>query len=385
MIHVFTSAAVNYLPKVRLLCQSIRKFHPEFTIHLALADRVPDWFDVEGEPFDSVMPVETIDIPDRPSWIFRHSLVELSTGIKPFVLASLLARPDCDGVFYFDPDMVLYSRLDDLLEDLAGADIVLTPHQTLPETSHEAIIDNEIGSLNYGIFNLGFIGVRPTPEGKKFAAWWSDRLHSFCREALDQGLWTDQKWINFAPVFFDGVKILKSSRYNVAPWNITTRQLAGDLASGLTVDGNPLGFYHFTGFDSGAHKVMATKYAGDSKAVGQLVRWYEEEDRRGRDPVIDNTPWAFRCFNDGKLISVAHRAIYRMRKDLQEAYPDPFDNSGAAPSYDQWFQWRAHVEHPELTSPGDAPPARARAMLGRLVDTIKRKSGFRLARKGEPG
>jgi len=35
-LHVFTSAAVNYLPKVRILCHSIRRYHPEAVIHLAL-------------------------------------------------------------------------------------------------------------------------------------------------------------------------------------------------------------------------------------------------------------------------------------------------------------------------------------------------------------
>jgi hypothetical protein len=38
------------------------------------------------------------------------------------------------------------------------------------------------------------------------------------------GLFTDQKWLNFAPVFFDGVSIIRSSRHNVATWNLTTRR-----------------------------------------------------------------------------------------------------------------------------------------------------------------
>jgi hypothetical protein len=43
VLHVFTSAAVNYLPKVRILCRSIRKHHPEAVIHLVLADERPQW------------------------------------------------------------------------------------------------------------------------------------------------------------------------------------------------------------------------------------------------------------------------------------------------------------------------------------------------------
>src|SRR5262249_55952407 len=143
------------------------------------------------------------------------------------------------------------------------------------EKEIEAVIDNEICSLRHGIFNLGFLGIKNDANGRLFTRWWTDRLFHFCYESLDQHLWTDQKWANFAPVFFEGVKILKKSRFNVAPWNITTRHVSGSFSEGFRVDGEPLGFYHFTGFDSGAHRVMATKYGGDNRAVMSLVGWYE--------------------------------------------------------------------------------------------------------------
>ncbi len=52
MIHVFTSAATNYLAKVRLLCRSIKEFYPEVTVHVALADEVSSWLDISAELFD---------------------------------------------------------------------------------------------------------------------------------------------------------------------------------------------------------------------------------------------------------------------------------------------------------------------------------------------
>jgi hypothetical protein len=104
-LHVFTSAAVNYLPKVRILCRSIRKHHPEAVIHLALADERPEWLRTEDEPFDSILGIERLGIPDYRNWTFTHSIVELSTAIKPFALKHLLQLPDCGTVLYFDPDV----------------------------------------------------------------------------------------------------------------------------------------------------------------------------------------------------------------------------------------------------------------------------------------
>ena len=174
-LHIFTSAAVNYLPKVRVLCRSIRQHHPEAVIHFALADERPSWLTPEGEPFDSIIELAQLDIPNWRAWTFIHTIVELSTAIKPFVLRHLLARADCDRVLYFDPDMVLFSPVEDILESLSSANIVLTPHQTTPESTKAAVIDNEITSLRVGVFNLGFIGVRNTAEGRSFADWWAQR------------------------------------------------------------------------------------------------------------------------------------------------------------------------------------------------------------------
>ena len=346
-LHVFTSAAVNYLPKVRILCRSIRQHHPEAVIHLALADERPKWLRTEDEPFDSILGIERLGIPDYRNWTFTHSIVELSTAIKPFALKQLLQLPDCATVLYFDPDTVLFSRVDDILETLRHSNVALTPHQTKPEQTMDAIFDNEVASLKHGIFNLGFIGVSNTAEGRRFADWWSQRTYSLCWADLENGLFTDQKWVNFAPVFFDGVSIVKSSRHNVATWNLTTRRMTGSFASGFEVDGEPLGFYHFTGFDSGAHRIMAIKNAQASPAVQALISWYEGEIAiADRDPVSE-WPWAFGRFSDGTPIEPVHRRIYRDRIDLRKAFPEPYDAANPRSSFLGWCQSEGVLRHPE--------------------------------------
>ena len=343
----FTSAATNYLPKVRKLCASIRQHHPEWEIALALADRDVGAIDFAAEPIDEVIAVEQLDIPDRERWTYFHDIVELSTAIKPFVLKALLDRPGVERVLYFDPDMVLFSRLDDLLETLDGANLALTPHQTVPESTLEAVKDNEICSLKHGIYNLGFIGVRPTAEGKRFAGWWAQRIYHFCVADIPNGLFTDQRWIDLAPAFFDGVAILKNPRYNVATWNLTTRSFAGSRDAGYTVDGQPLGFYHFTGFDSGAHQVMASKNAPGNAAVQSLVDWYREETRFDAEDPASAVQWAFGRYADGSAIPQAHRRLYRERPDLQDAYPHPFASSDDG-SLQRWMTLQGPLEYPEL-------------------------------------
>ena len=341
----FTSAAVNYLPKVRKLANSIRKHHPEFEMVLALADDRDETVDFAAEPIDRVIALADLDIPDRRRWTYFHTIVELATAIKPFVLVELLDDPEVDRVLYFDPDMVLFSRLDDMLAALDEANVVLTPHLTHPEATLEGIRDNEISALKHGVYNLGFLGVRTTDEGRRFARWWADRIYHFCVADIPGGLFTDQRWIDLAPAFFEGVGILKNPRFNVATWNIPTRAVTGGHADGFRVDGHPLGFYHFTGFDSGAHRVMASKYASANPAVAALIDWYADEARFDDAEPAAKVRWKYATYSDGTPVPAAHRRLYRARPDLQAAFADPFDAS--AGGLKDWMATQGPLEHPD--------------------------------------
>jgi len=345
----FTSAAMNYLPKVRKLCASIRAHHPEWQVVLALADTKDQAVDFSQEPVDRVIALDDLQIEDRRRWTYFHSIVELATAIKPFVLVELLSQDGVDKVLYFDPDMVLFSRLDDLLASLDDANLVLTPHLTKPESGLDGIRDNELSALKHGVYNLGFIGVNRTSEGMRFAQWWADRVYHFCVSDIPNGIFTDQRWIDLAPAFFDGVGILKNTRFNVATWNLTTRTIEGSLKEGFRVDGQALGFYHFTGFDSGAHRVMAEKYASSSPSVWELIEWYAHETRFDDADPVSRVPWCYGAYADGSLIPIAHRRIYRARPDLQFVYPDPFDAGGK--SLKAWMEIQGPIEYPEMLPP----------------------------------
>lgn len=343
-VHVFTSAALNYIPKVRMLFQSIRKYHPEWRIHLVLADEMRSQVDLSHEPFDEIHVASDLGIPKWRGWAFCHSIVELATAVKPFMLASLLKRSDCRKVIYLDPDTVLFSRLDDVVSALDSSNILLTPHQTHPESSLAAVMDNEISSLKHGVFNLGFVAVSATEVGCEFAEWWSQRLYHFCRADIPNGLFTDQRWIDLVPAFFYGVAIMRSSRHNVATWNLTTRQFSLNDEGSYLVDGEPLGFYHFTGFDSGAHRVMAAKNAGDNGAVRDLIEWYSKQTKDlSKDPLAKE-PWMYGAYSDGTPIEKAQRIVYRERVDLQNQFQDPFDASG----YLVWWKTQGRKEYPKL-------------------------------------
>ena len=337
----FTSIAANYIPKARVL--AAKRVSPDTRFYLMLVDNPPADFDLDSEPFDAVITVSDLDVDDAPGWCFAHSVVELCTAVKGMAACYLLDQPDIDKVFYFDPDMVVFGRMEDLKSDLDTASILLTPHQSEPEQSVEAIMDNEMASLKHGVFNLGFVGIRDDEEGRRFAAWWADRLKQFCLDDIGRGLFTDQKWANLVPCFFDNYRVLRSPAYNVATWNISTRDVQGSFDDGFTVNGEPLGFYHFSGFDSGDQAIMLNKYGANSKALQALRAWYIAECETLGQGDFGSLPYGYASYEDGERVLPEHRNLYRIRGDVQQAFPDPFLRSPHG-GFLGWYQANVAVD-----------------------------------------
>lgn len=350
MIHVLTSSAPNYIGKVRALFESLRVHCGDMTTHWLVADarQAHPPGSLSDGSIDDILFVDDFDSFDDRGWLFRHNIVELCTAIKPEVALRLLSRKDCDLLLYFDPDMVIFSPLDDLLEQLRHASLVLTPHLLKPQREPDAVLDHELCSLRHGVFNLGFFGVRKSAEGEAFLKWWHERCRAFCWGDWREGVFTDQKWCNFVPAFFPDAAILRSSRFNVAPWNINQRHLAGTFDEGFEVDGDPLGFYHFTGFDSGAHEQVIQKYAAGNQAVFSLVRWYGQRTRYLAPE--HGIAWSLGSYDNGQEVAASHRVIYRQRPDLQSVFPDPYRTSGDDLTFLRWVTQTGPVEYPELLS-----------------------------------
>lgn len=335
-VHLFTSITANYLPKARVLARSAKRQPGAIHFHLLLCDDYPPDADPTTEPFDSIINVTELPIPDREAWLFGHAVVEMCTAVKALGFLEIARRFSAEKIFYFDPDMVIFSGLEGLAARLDQHSILLTPHVTEPEQSLEAIADNEISSLKHGVFNLGFLGVRASAEGMRFLRWWAERLRHFCHDDIAGGLFTDQRWLDLVPAFFEDFAILREPIYNVATWNLTHRAVAGSLEQGLTVNGKPLSFYHFSGFDGGAQEVMLKKYADTESVLFELRRWYLAEGQRMGQDQLGKRHCRYDTFDNGEKITRAQRILYRSRLDLQRAFPNPFQVDGD--SYHRWYR-----------------------------------------------
>lgn len=306
-----TSVNLNYLPKARTLAQSVKHFYPESKFILCLVER--EKLDISIYPeFDSV--VNPIDVwpSEHEKILFKYDVVEACTAIKGELFCHLLeASKDESLIIYLDPDTQVISPLTELMEALEKNEIVLTPHLTEPETELQAILDNEISVARHGVFNLGFLAIRRGSNSKRFLRWWADRLKQFSYADYYNGLFTDQKWVDQAPAFFD-VFILKHPGYNVAPWNIAKRNLEYTSDKYLINKEYPLRFFHFSGLDSGANIVMLNRYANQDSAVFKLRNAYLATLKSNGEDLSRRTFWSYEVSRSkSKLIKKARRSYQR--------------------------------------------------------------------------
>jgi hypothetical protein len=333
--HCFTCATLSYLARARVLASSLRRHHPDWVLWLLIADASPEetGLNVADQAFDHSVWIEELRLPNFKQWCFQHDVVELCTAVKGFFLQRLLTS-QADKIVYLDPDISLFHSLDDIERMLDSHDVLLTPHQLDFDDDPQAILDNELGSLRTGLYNLGFLGVRNSAEGRRFARWWTARLQSHCYDEPERGLFVDQKWANFVPLFFSGVGIVRDPGCNVASWNLRQRRITITGDGRILASGSPLKFFHFSKLGP-IGDAMTRRHAGDNVEVYELWAWYRRMVARHAEADLPPAAWRFGQFDNGEPIPLRARRRYRERPDLQEAFPDPF--STADGGYYQWL------------------------------------------------
>jgi glycosyltransferase involved in cell wall biosynthesis len=333
---VVTIVAKNYLAQARVLMDSVKAQDPEYLRVVLLVDEVEGRFDPEAEDFAVVLS-EDLGIPHSPWFHFKYSVLELSTAVKPFFLSWLFRTYGLQKVIYLDPDIRVYASLRGIGQALDDANIVLTPHLT--RELNDDLQPGELQILRAGAYNLGFIAVRAHPEVDAFLAWWQSHLYDHCVVDLTRGLFVDQRWIDLAPGLFSGVRILRDDGYNVAYWNAAHRKLSWQEGRVL-VNGKPLYFFHFSGYDPHVPEVLSKHQNRISLQSRDDLRLICDEYRQHLAErgfaVTSRWPYSHARFRNGVAIPDVGRHLLDEAPFLLNEISDPFSDEGFARMLDLW-------------------------------------------------
>lgn len=358
---VYTSICANYLPKAMALAESVKRHVPDAVFVLCLVERAVAPEAASFPHFDRVILAKDAGWEDFDAFMFRHTIVEASTAVKPrFMIHLTEAYPSEDKFVYLDPDVLVYSDFEELRRLLDQHTIVLAPHLLRPGN-----IDMEISSLAHGTFNLGFLAVRRSDNAARFLDWWAERLFLFCYDDKGRGIFTDQRWIDLAPSFFD-THILKHHGYDFATWSLLGSDLRED-GGRLVVNGDPLRFIHFSGLDSGTIDKAIGRWLTDANRA-TFVRLYGEYkallEAHGQ-ATLGALPWSYASYADGRPVGKAARVAYRDRS-LWSAIPRPFEAG------DDAVLEAAGLSPASAAAAAAGEPKEAAGVLGRVLRSARR-------------
>jgi hypothetical protein len=246
--------------------------------------------------------------------------MELDMALKPHAVQHLFSRFGFEVVLYFDSDIKVYQPLDRLFDKLKDHSLILTPHLMQPLSDHKRPSDLDI--LRAGIYNGGCLPLRNCDESHRFLAWWKSRLHEHCLIDHPNGLFVDQRWLDFVPGFFPGAGILREPGYNVAYWNLKER-----------AEGEPVYFFHFSGFDPERpedisrhqNRYRLSTLRSEDRAL--YIDYAKEVIDRGYRE-FKGLPYAYGFFDNGIAIPDATRRVYYESAGIANSIPNPFSEAG---------------------------------------------------------
>lgn len=252
---------------------------------------------------------------------------------------------DCDGVVFLDPDIVVTARLDPILNLLDEKDILLTPKVIAPALTDEA--ENwALAHLHTGVFNTGFVAVAKRGSGPAFLNWWGGHLHRNCLALPRLKQFTDQKAVDLVPAIFNSVGVIRHPGANLGFWNLYERSVTRE-DGGLRVNGEPLLFFHYSGFKASSEVRNRMMGAWEPNSVnpalhGHKIRMAARLACRPCDEIeelaaaivmeikeqtISTKPpqgYPFNYLACGDAINWSMRLTYHLDPDLRAAVPRPF-------------------------------------------------------------
>ena len=324
---VCTIVAKNYLAMARTLCKSFLHQHPGARAFVLLADEVEGTFDPALEPFELVE-ARALEVPDFADLACRYSVLELATSLKPAFLLHLLEKRGVENLVYLDPDIFVYSPLEEVRQFLVSHDVVLTPH-ILEPIRPDGRMPDERDLLAAGVFNLGFVAVRRSPAALSFLDWWGARLHDGAYLDFEKGLFTDQKWMNLAPCFLDRLAVLRHRGYNVAYWNLQERSPLMPTGDGWSVDGEPLRFLHFSGLNPDQPNLVSKhqnrfRLTDLGRAYRELFANYLHALEAEGLERTRRLAYRFSAFDDGTVVPERARRLFRDLGESRRRFGNPF-------------------------------------------------------------
>jgi glycosyltransferase involved in cell wall biosynthesis len=301
----------NCLAQARVLALSYAEHNHGAPCTALLVDDPQAGVDDADEPFEIVRP-DQLGIDRFDGMAAMYDLTALATAVKPWLLGHILER-DAEPLAYFDPEIRFYDEIDEIRRLATDEELVLTPHVSHDPLPRDGLEPSELDLLAAGTYDLGFIALAPGETARRLIAWWSEHLRFDC--VIEQGadVFVDQRWFDLIGSVIPRFHILRDPGANVAYWNLHERTLRHE-ADRYTVNGQPLRFFHFSGFDPARPFALSERQTrvrlADEPVIAELCDDYAAALNAQGFARPRRARWTYGRLADGTMLTPMMRRLY---------------------------------------------------------------------------
>ena len=176
---------------------------------------------------------------------------------------------DIDLITYLDSDLLFYSSVAPLFEEIGQSSIAIIEHRFSPRLRHLEV---------NGRFCVEWVSFRRDDEGLACLSKWRRQCIDWCYYKLEDDRMGDQKYLDEWPDDYKSCHIIEHIGAGVAPWNYEQYHFRCDEGNNVLVNDNALIFYHFHQFqllDNGRFYRLSTFYTDACSEPSVIYDIYE--------------------------------------------------------------------------------------------------------------
>lgn len=271
--HFCTLFDSNYLLKGVAMLRSLARHCPGAHVHVLCMDAQTQAILTQlALPHITCIPLSDVEDDELLEAKKDRGVAEYCWTLSPCLPTYVLEHnPDIDFLTYLDADLLFYSSVQPLFDEIGNSSIAIIEHRFSPRLQ-----DREVN----GRFCVEWVSFRRDEEGMACLSRWRAQCIEWCYYRLEDGRMGDQKYLDEWPGRYPSCHILQHPGAGIAPWNYSQYTFGKDAAGGITVNGSPLIFYHFHQFqllENGKFDRLSTFYTSECAEPAEVYAVYERD------------------------------------------------------------------------------------------------------------
>lgn len=268
--HFCTLFDRNYLLKGVVMLRSIEQHCPGAQIHVLCMDSVAldllQRLDIAGVHTIPLVDIETEEVLAAKK---TRSIAEYCWTLSSVLLWHVMQHnADIELLTYLDADLMVFSDVEPLFDEMGGASILAIEHRYTPQLSNLE---------PYGRFNVQWVSFRRDRDGLACLQTWRQQCLEWCFALIEEGRHGDQKYLDAWPARYGAsFHNLRHIGAGLAPWNYPNYRIEA-RGDAIWVDDMPLVFYHFHQFqilEGGGFDYFSTNYAEETPPPSLVYQRY---------------------------------------------------------------------------------------------------------------